>query len=48
MKTRDEYRKTMDEFKEKNNKVFESFKKIKRIKANETRRIKLQKNSPQG
>lgn len=35
----------MDEFKRQNSALFDSFKKIKRVKANETRRIKLQKDS---
>ena len=35
----------MDAFKKQNKAVFDSFKKIKRVKANETRRIKIQKES---
>ena len=35
----------MNEFKSKNKEVFDNFKKIKRLKANETRRIKIQRET---
>lgn len=43
--TRQAYKDSMEAFKKQNKAVFDSFKKIKRVKANETRRIKVQRDS---